>query len=30
LRDDVPVMDEVLASQAEYYRRRAGEYDVTS
>jgi 2-polyprenyl-3-methyl-5-hydroxy-6-metoxy-1,4-benzoquinol methylase len=29
-RDDVRVMDEVLASQAEYYRRRAGEYDVTS
>ena len=24
------VMDEVLVSQAEYYRRRAGEYDVTS
>ncbi len=23
-------MDQVLASQAEYYRRRAGEYDVTS
>jgi len=29
-RDDVRVMDQVLASQAEYYRRRAGEYDVTS
>jgi 2-polyprenyl-3-methyl-5-hydroxy-6-metoxy-1,4-benzoquinol methylase len=28
--DDVPVTDEVLASQAEYYRRRAGEYDATA
>lgn len=27
--DDVRVTDEVLASQADYYRRRAGEYDVT-
>lgn len=27
--DDVPVTDEVLASQVDYYRRRAGEYDVT-
>jgi len=25
----VPVTDEVLASQVDYYRRRAGEYDVT-
>jgi SAM-dependent methyltransferase len=29
-RDDVRVMDEVLGSQADYYRRRAGEYDVTA
>jgi 2-polyprenyl-3-methyl-5-hydroxy-6-metoxy-1,4-benzoquinol methylase len=29
-RDDVRVTDEVLASQADYYRRRAGEYDVTA
>ena len=27
--NDVRVTDEVLASQADYYRRRAGEYDVT-
>lgn len=27
--DDVRVTDEVLASQTEYYRRRADEYDVT-
>jgi 2-polyprenyl-3-methyl-5-hydroxy-6-metoxy-1,4-benzoquinol methylase len=30
LRNDVQVTDEVLASQADYYRRRAGEYDVTA
>jgi 2-polyprenyl-3-methyl-5-hydroxy-6-metoxy-1,4-benzoquinol methylase len=29
-RDDVEVMDEVLADQVEYYRRRASEYDVTA
>ena len=29
-RDDVRVRDEVLAGQAGYYRRRAGEYDVTA
>jgi 2-polyprenyl-3-methyl-5-hydroxy-6-metoxy-1,4-benzoquinol methylase len=28
--EDLRVMDEVLASQADYYRRRAGEYDVTA
>lgn len=28
--DDVPVTDDVLASQARYYRRRAGEYDATA
>jgi 2-polyprenyl-3-methyl-5-hydroxy-6-metoxy-1,4-benzoquinol methylase len=30
LCDDVRVTDEVLADQADYYRRRAGEYDVTA
>jgi demethylmenaquinone methyltransferase/2-methoxy-6-polyprenyl-1,4-benzoquinol methylase len=30
VRDDVRVTDEVLASQADYYRRRASEYDVTA
>ena len=30
LCDDVRVTDEVLAEQVEYYRRRAGEYDVTA
>ena len=30
LRDDVRVTDEVLAEQVDYYRRRAGEYDVTA
>ena len=30
LRDDVWVTDEVLAGQVDYYRRRAGEYDVTA
>ena len=30
LRDDVLVTDEVLADQIDYYRRRAGEYDVTA
>ncbi len=30
LCDDVWVTDEVLAEQADYYRRRAGEYDVTA
>jgi 2-polyprenyl-3-methyl-5-hydroxy-6-metoxy-1,4-benzoquinol methylase len=30
LCDDVRVTDEVLADQVEYYRRRAGEYDVTA
>jgi protein-L-isoaspartate O-methyltransferase len=29
-RDDGPVMDDVLADQIGYYRRRAGEYDVTA
>jgi 2-polyprenyl-3-methyl-5-hydroxy-6-metoxy-1,4-benzoquinol methylase len=29
-RDDVRVTDEVLASQADYYRHRAGEYDATA
>jgi 2-polyprenyl-3-methyl-5-hydroxy-6-metoxy-1,4-benzoquinol methylase len=28
--DDVRVTDEVLADQVDYYRRRAGEYDVTA
>ena len=28
--DDVSVSDEVLADQVDYYRRRAGEYDVTA
>src|ERR1700759_1388056 len=28
--DDVRVNDEVLAEQVDYYRRRAGEYDVTA
>src|SRR5215472_16622620 len=28
--DDVGVTDEVLAGQVDYYRRRAGEYDVTA
>jgi hypothetical protein len=28
--DDVRVTDEVLADQVHYYRRRAGEYDVTA
>jgi len=27
---DVRVTDEVLADQVDYYRRRAGEYDVTA
>ena len=30
LCDDVRVTDEVLADQVDYYRRRAGEYDVTA
>jgi 2-polyprenyl-3-methyl-5-hydroxy-6-metoxy-1,4-benzoquinol methylase len=30
LGDDVWVTDEVLADQVDYYRRRAGEYDVTA
>jgi|ERR1700677_3573175 2-polyprenyl-3-methyl-5-hydroxy-6-metoxy-1,4-benzoquinol methylase len=30
LCDDVRVTDEVLAGQVDYYRRRAGEYDVTA
>lgn len=30
MRDDVWVTDEVLADQVGYYRRRAGEYDVTA
>ena len=30
LCDDVRVGDEVLADQVDYYRRRAGEYDVTA
>jgi 2-polyprenyl-3-methyl-5-hydroxy-6-metoxy-1,4-benzoquinol methylase len=30
LCDDVWVTDEVLADQVDYYRRRAGEYDVTA
>jgi 2-polyprenyl-3-methyl-5-hydroxy-6-metoxy-1,4-benzoquinol methylase len=30
LRDDVWVTDDVLADQVGYYRRRAGEYDVTA
>jgi SAM-dependent methyltransferase len=30
MRDDVRVTDEVLADQVDYYRRRAGEYDVTA
>lgn len=30
LCDDVRVTDEVLAEQVDYYRRRAGEYDVTA
>ena len=30
LGDDVWVTDEVLAGQVDYYRRRAGEYDVTA
>jgi SAM-dependent methyltransferase len=30
LRDDVWVTDEILAHQVGYYRRRAGEYDVTA
>jgi 2-polyprenyl-3-methyl-5-hydroxy-6-metoxy-1,4-benzoquinol methylase len=30
LRDDVWVTDDVLADQIDYYRRRAGEYDVTA
>src|SRR5436190_7880295 len=30
LRDDVRMTDEVLAGQVDYYRRRAGEYDVTA
>lgn len=30
LGDDVRVTDEVLADQVAYYRRRAGEYDVTA
>jgi 2-polyprenyl-3-methyl-5-hydroxy-6-metoxy-1,4-benzoquinol methylase len=30
LRDDVWVIDDVLADQVGYYRRRAGEYDVTA
>jgi demethylmenaquinone methyltransferase/2-methoxy-6-polyprenyl-1,4-benzoquinol methylase len=30
LRDDVWVTDEVLTDQVDYYRRRAGEYDVTA
>jgi 2-polyprenyl-3-methyl-5-hydroxy-6-metoxy-1,4-benzoquinol methylase len=29
-RHDLQVMDEVLSSQADYYRRRAGEYDATA
>ena len=29
-RDDVRVTDDVLADQVHYYRRRAGEYDVTA
>src|SRR5664279_1101161 len=28
--DDVRMTSELLASQAEYYRRRAGEYDATA
>jgi ubiquinone/menaquinone biosynthesis C-methylase UbiE len=28
--DDVRVTDEVLADQVDYYRRRAGEHDVTA
>ena len=30
LHDDVQMTDEVLADQVRYYRRRAGEYDVTA
>jgi demethylmenaquinone methyltransferase/2-methoxy-6-polyprenyl-1,4-benzoquinol methylase len=30
LCDDVGVIDDVLAGQVDYYRRRAGEYDVTA
>jgi 2-polyprenyl-3-methyl-5-hydroxy-6-metoxy-1,4-benzoquinol methylase len=30
IRDDVSVTDDVLADQVAYYRRRAGEYDVTA
>jgi demethylmenaquinone methyltransferase/2-methoxy-6-polyprenyl-1,4-benzoquinol methylase len=30
LRDDVGMTDEALADQVDYYRRRAGEYDVTA
>jgi hypothetical protein len=30
LRDEVWMMDEVLADQIGYYRRRASEYDVTA
>jgi demethylmenaquinone methyltransferase/2-methoxy-6-polyprenyl-1,4-benzoquinol methylase len=30
VRNDVRVTDEVLAEQVDYYRRRAGEYDVTA
>jgi ubiquinone/menaquinone biosynthesis C-methylase UbiE len=30
LCDDIWVTDEVLADQVDYYRRRAGEYDVTA